>query len=153
MEKTFTQIFIELVFAVKGRQSFIQPGIRETVQKYMATVLQNDGHKMLAIYCMPDHAHLFIGMNPDISLADMCQDVKRASTNFINNNHLLENHFNWQKGYGAFGYSKKQVPSVIEYILHQEQSHKNKTFRQEYHELLDRHQVEYEEKYLFEFYD
>jgi REP element-mobilizing transposase RayT len=119
----------------------------------MTTTLQNDAHKLLAIYCMPDHVHFFVGINPAVSISDMVQDVKRASTNFINQQNLVGQHFNWQKGYGAFSYAKSQVPNVINYILTQEAHHRSKTFRQEYIELLQLFEIEYDLKYLFEFYD
>ena len=153
MANTYTQLFIQIVFAVKGRQWLIPKKHRETLQKYMTAVIQNDKHKLLSIFCMPDHTHILAGLNPDISISDMVQDVKRASTNFINEKHIINSHFNWQKGFGAFSYPKKQVPDVIKYILEQEELHMKKTFRQEYHEFLDLFGIEYEEKYLFEFYD
>ncbi len=153
MANTYTQLFIQIVFAVKGRQSLIPKKHRETLHKYMTTVMQNEKHKLLSIFCMPDHTHILVGLNPDISISEMVQDVKRASTNFINDHHLINSHFNWQKGFGAFSYSKKQVPNVIKYILEQEEHHKKKTFRKEYHEFLELFGIEYDEKYLFDFYD
>ena len=119
----------------------------------MTAVIQNDNHKLLSIFCMPDHAHILVGLNPDISVSDMVQDVKRASTNFINDQHLIKTHFDWQKGFGTFSYSKKQVPNVINYILRQEEHHRKKTFRREYLDFLNLFGIEYNEKYLFEFYD
>ena len=102
---------------------------------------------------MPDHIHMFIGLNPDISISNVVLDVKRASTNFINENRLIKGHFNWQKGYGAFSYSKSQVPDVVNYVFIQESHHQKKTFRQEYIEFLQKFEVDYEERYLFEFID
>ena len=153
MANTYTQLFVQVIFAVKGRRSLIPKQHRDTLHKYMTAVIQNDKHKLLAIFCMPDHAHIFVGLNPDISVSDMVQDVKRASTNFINEQYLINTHFNWQKGFGAFSYSKKQVPQVIKYILGQEEHHRKKTFREEYVEFLNLFGIEYNEKYLFEFYE
>lgn len=153
MANTYTQLFIQMIFAVKGRQTLIPKQHREMIEKYMTAVVQNDGHKLLSIFCMPDHAHLFVGLNPDIAISELVQDVKRASTNFINDRNLIKTHFNWQKGYGAFSYSKKQVPDVINDILNQEAHHKKQTFRQEYLHFLDIFQIEYDPKYIFEFYD
>ena len=138
---------------MKGRQSLIPKQHRDTLHKYMTAVIQNDNHKLLSIFCMPDHVHILVGLNPDISISDMVQDVKRASTNFINEHHLIKTHFNWQKGFGAFSYSKKQIPIVINYILKQEEHHRKKTFRQEYIDFLNLFGIEYNEKYLFEFYE
>jgi REP element-mobilizing transposase RayT len=153
MANTYTQLFVQIIFAVKGRQSLIPKQHRDTLHKYMTAVIQNDNHKLLSIFCMPDHVHILVGLNPDISISDMVQDVKRASTNFINEHHLIKTHFNWQKGFGAFSYSKKQIPIVINYILKQEEHHRKKTFRQEYIDFLNLFGIEYNEKYLFEFYE
>lgn len=109
MANTYTQLFVQIVYAVKGRQNFILPPYRETLQQYTTGVLQNDKHRMLAVFYMPDYVHFLVGLNPDVSISDMVQDVKRATTNFINDQRLTPSHFNWQKGYGAFSYSKSQV--------------------------------------------
>lgn len=153
MANTYTQLFIQAVFAVKGRQAFVQEHYRDELQKYMTGVIQNEGHKLLSIYCMPDHTHLFVGLNPVIAISDMIQRVKTASTNFINDKRFIKPHFNWQKGFGAFSYSKKQVPDVINYILNQEAHHRKQTFKQEYLQFLETFDIEYNPKYLFEFYD
>lgn len=153
MPNTYTQLFIHVVFAIKGRERVIQKQHRELLQKYITTTLQNDGHKMMAIFCMPDHIHFLVGLNPSVSISDMVLDVKRASTNFINEKKLVAGHFNWQKGFGAFSYSKSQVPDVCKYITSQEEHHRKRTFKEEYVELLRLFEVEFEEKYLFEFVD
>ena len=153
MANTYTQLYIQVVFAVQGRQNFIKKEFREELQKYITAVVQNDKHKLLAIFCMPDHVHILVGLNPAISISDMVQDVKRAATNFINEKKLITGHFNWQRGFGAFSYSKKHLPFIIDYILKQEANHEKKTFRDEYLELLRKYDIEYDEKYLFEFYD
>ena len=153
MANTYTQLFVQIVFAVKGRQNLVPKEHRESLHKYFTAVIQKDKHEILAVFCMPDHVHFLAGLNPDISVSDLVLDVKRSTTNFINEHKLVRNHFHWQKGYGAFSYSKSQVPNVIHYILHQEDHHKKKTFREEYLEFLERFEIEYDEKYLFEFYD
>ena len=153
MANTYTQLFIHVVYAVKTRQNLIAAAHRETLHKYTTAVLQNDGHKVLAVFYMPDHVHFLVGLNPVVAISDMVQDVKRATTNFINEQRLTTSHFHWQKGFGAFSYSKRQVGDVINYILNQEAHHQKKTFRQEYLEFLDRFEIPYDENYLFEFYE
>lgn len=153
MANTYTQLFVHVVFAVQGRHNLIASGHRETLHRYMTATLQNDGHKMLAIFCMPDHVHILVGLNPAIPVSDMVLDIKRASTNFINNNRLVPVHFHWQKGYGAFSYSKNSVPNVIRFILNKESHHQQKTFRQEYLAFLDIFGIAYDDRYVFDFYD
>jgi REP element-mobilizing transposase RayT len=153
LANTYTQIYIHIVFAVKGRQNLITSSIREELHKYITGIVQNRNQKMLAIFCMPDHAHLLIGMKPDISISELTRDVKAISSKYINDNRLIKGKFNWQVGFGAFSYSKSQIDTVIKYILNQEQHHKKKTFKDEYLGLLEKFGIEYDEKYLFDWTD
>ena len=102
---------------------------------------------------MPDHIHILIGFSPDISLSDLVRDIKANTTNYINKNKLTHGKFMWQRGFGGFTYSKSQIPRVIKYIHDQEKHHNKRTFREEYLELLNKFEIEFENKYLFEFYD
>ena len=150
MPNTYTQIHIHAVFAVKNRQAIIHDAIRVRVEKYITGIVQNSGHKLLSIYCMPDHAHLFIGFRPTQSLSDLMREVKSRSAEFINQEKLTTTKFNWQEGYGAFSYSHSHVQNVIDYVLHQPEHHRKKTFQEEYLELLRKFEVSYDEKYLFD---
>lgn len=149
MPNTFTQIHLHFVFAVKNREGLIHEGIRSRVEKYITGIVQNFGHKLLAIYCMPDHAHLFVGFRPTQSVADFMREVKANSSEFINRERLVACHFNWQEGYGAFSYAHSQVQQVINYVRAQPEHHRKKTFREEYLGFLRKYEIPYEEKYLF----
>ena len=149
MANTYTQIYIHAVFAVEGRQSLIAPEHKIEIYKYMTTVVQNQKNKVMAINGMPDHVHLLIGLNPDIALSDLVRDAKAAASNLINDKRWVRGHFNWQRGYGAFSYSKSQVPRVARYIEDQERHHAKRSFRDEYEALLKRFDVEYDPAYLF----
>jgi len=120
------------------------------LHKYITGIVQNREQKLLSIFCMPDHVHLLVGMNPNITISDLTRDIKAGSSKFINDNRWLKGKFNWQEGFGAFSYSRSQVDDVIKYILNQEEHHKKKTFRQEYIEFLKKFEIAYDEKYLFE---
>ncbi len=153
MSNTYTQLYVQMVFAVKYREALIIEPIRNRIEKYITGMVNNRGHKMIQIYCMPDHCHLFIGQSPEQSIADLMRDVKSKSTDFINDNRLCTNKFQWQGGYGAFSYSKNDIDRVAKYILNQPIHHLKKSFRQEYAELLIEHDVEYDERYLFEYFE
>ncbi len=153
MPNTFTQIHLQFVFAVKGRQNLLKELVRERLEKYITGIVQKYGHKLLSIYCMPDHTHLFVGFRPTQTVADFMREVKASSSEFINSEKLIAGRFNWQEGYGAFSYSKSHVQNVIDYVLHQPEHHRKKTFKEEYMEFLKRFEIPYEEKYLFEWYD
>ena len=149
MPNTYTQIHIHFVFAVKNRQALLHEPIRIRIEKYITGIVQNFGHKLLSVYCMPDHTHLFVGINPDQSLSDLMREVKSKSTEFINKEKLTKEKFNWQEGYGAFSYSHSHVQNVIDYVLNQPEHHKRKTFKEEYLEFLNKFEIPYLEQYLF----
>jgi putative transposase len=151
MSNTFTQIFIQVVFAVKGRQNLISETNREQLEKYMTGIINNRGQKLLAIFCMPDHVHILIGFKPNVNLSDLVRDIKAGSSHYINEKNWIMGKFRWQEGYGAFSYSSDRMHTVINYILNQKQHHSKKTFRSEYVGLLNEFDIKYEEKYLFEF--
>jgi putative transposase len=144
MPNTYTQIHLHFVFAVKNRQSLIGEPMRNRIEKYITGIVQNFGHKPLAIYCMSDHTHLFVGFRPNQAIADFMRVVKSNASEFIN-----KEKFHWQEGYGAFSCSHSHVQNVIDYVSHQPEHHRRKTFREEYLELLKKFDIPYEEKYLF----
>ena|SRR6266540_1387741 len=151
MANTFYQIYLQFVFAVKGRRSLIAKEHKEELHKYITGLVQNRKAKMLAVNCMPDHTHLFVGFKPTVLIADFVKEVKVESNEFITNKKWIKGKFNWQEGYGVFSYSHSHIDRVIKYVLNQEKHHQKKTFRQEYHELLEKFEIPFEEKYLFEF--
>lgn len=149
----FTQIYIQLVFAVKGRENLIQNEWKTDLHKYMSGIIKGKGQKSIIVNGMPDHIHAFVGLKPNMSISDLVRDVKNNSSNFINDHKFVKRKFSWQDGYGAFSYSHSHMDNVYKYILNQDTHHKKKTFRQEYLDLLEKFEIPYEEKYLFEFYD
>jgi putative transposase len=154
MSNTYTQIYIQLIFATKGRDNKIVSTVRDEIEKYICGIFNHKGQKVLAIYANPDHIHIFFSYkNLQITIPDLVKTVKTESTNFINEKKLCLNHFAWQQGYGAFSYAKSQKGQVVNYILNQELHHKKKTFKEEYIEFLNAFEIEFQEHYLFEFYD
>ncbi len=150
MANTYTQIYIQVVFTVKGRQNLIPKQYREELHKYITGIITKRNQKLLAIFAMPDHLHLLVGLKPNISISDLVRDIKAGSSKFISDNNWIKGKFSWQEGFGAFSYSKSQVDDVIKYILNQEEHHKTKTFKEEYLDFLKKFEIEYNEKYLFE---
>ncbi len=152
MPNTYSQLYIQIVFAVKGRQSFIRESFRDELQKYISGIIKEKNQKLYAIYCMPDHTHILISIKPDMAISDLIRDIKANSSSFIKEKNQV-NSFAWQAGFGAFSYSKSQAASVVNYILNQPGHHKKKTFKLEYIEFLQKFEIEYNDLYLFEFYD
>lgn len=153
MPGTFSQIYIQVVFAVKERQNFIKPSFEEEVYKYISGIITAKEQKSLAVNGMPDHIHILVGLKPSMRLSDLVRDIKNNTSNFINDHGWLRNHFSWQEGYGAFSYSESQYGKVIDYIKNQKQHHQKRTFKQEYLSFLKKFNIYFEEKYLFEFFD
>jgi len=149
MPNTYTQIHIQCVAAVKYRRSLIEPEWKETLHKYITGIVQNNGHKMIAINSMPDHLHFMFGFRPNQALSDLMMMVKGDSSEWLNEQKMCKSYFRWQEGFGAFSYSKSQIPIVANYIHNQEEHHRKKTFLEEYQELLDEFGIEYDPKYIF----
>ena len=150
---TYSQIYIQIVFAVKGRESLISASWEDELYKYITGIITNKGQKLLAINGMPDHIHILIGMKPSCCLADLVREIKKSSNEFVKEKRLTKFKFQWQEGYGAFSYSHSALDNVIAYINNQKEHHRKKSFREEYVEFLDKFKIEYEHKYLFEWLD
>jgi putative transposase len=151
MADTFTQIYIHVIFAVKGRQNKISPDWKDELYKYISGIVSNKKQKLIYINGMPDHIHILIGMRANVMLSDIVRDIKFNSTNFINTKKFLMGKFYWQEGFGAFSCSHSQLDKVVNYIKNQETHHKKKTFKDEYIDFLNRYNVEYKPEYLFDF--
>ncbi|HEY5406579.1 MAG TPA: IS200/IS605 family transposase [Ginsengibacter sp.] len=152
MPNTYSQLYIQIVFAVKGRQNFIKESFRVELQKYISGIIVEKKQKLYAIYCMQDHTHILVSIKPDIAISNLVGTIKSISASFIKDKNF-EKNFAWQEGFGAFSYSKSQSLDVVNYILNQPMHHKKKTFKDEYFDLLIKFGIEFDEKYLFAFYE
>lgn len=150
MANTYTQLYIQTVFAVRGRANLIPPKFKEELQKYTTGIIQNRKHKLLAINVMPDHVHIFFSYHPAQPLPDLLRDIKSNTSKFINEKQWFAGKFEWQEGYGAFSYSRSHIDNVIKYINNQEEHHKKFSFKDEYLKLLEKFGINYNEKYLFD---
>jgi putative transposase len=153
MANTFTQMYAQIVFCPRGRAHLIHPSFEDRLYKYITGIIQDRGQKLIAINGMPDHIHIFIGFKPDIEISDLVGDIKTGSSKFIKTNRFLSRDFNWQRGFGCFTYAHSQIDAVAKYVMNQKEHHRKKTFRAEYLQFLKKFEVEYDEQYLFEFYD
>lgn len=154
MANTYSQIYIQTVFAVKNREAMIQKEWRDDLLGYATGIIQSKGQKVLATGAVSDHIHLFWNYkNLNIPIPNLMMEVKKATNAWIKENKLSPYKFEWQDGYGAFSYSQSQIEAVCQYVLNQEEHHKKQTFREEYFNFLKKFDVPYDEKYLFEFFD
>lgn len=150
MPNTYSQIYIQIVFAVQNRNALIDGIWEEQLYKYIAGIVQNKEQKMIAVNGMPDHIHIFIGMKPTCCISDLVREIKKSSSTFIKDNQLSAKPFNWQEGFGAFSYSHSNVDAVYNYVMNQKEHHKKQTFKEEYIAFLKKFEVEHNEKYLFD---
>jgi REP element-mobilizing transposase RayT len=149
MADSYSQIYIQIIFAVQNRRALINASWEKELYKYISGIVKNKGQKMLAINGTSDHIHIFIGMKPNCNLSDLIREIKKSSNKFIKEKKFTQYKFNWQEGFGAFSYSQSHIDKVIHYILHQKDHHRKKTFREEYIEFLEKFEVDFNEIYLF----
>jgi putative transposase len=153
MANTYTQLYAQIIFSPQGRYNLITNRIKIPVYKYITGIIKNKNQKLMIINGMPDHIHIFLGFLPDIALSDLVRDIKSNTAKYINDQKMVLGKFSWQRGFGAFTYSKSQVPDVINYIQNQENHHKRKSFKDEYLDILKKFGIEHRGEYLFEWYD
>lgn len=153
MAGTYSQIYIQMVFAVNGRENLLQKPWRDEVFKYIAGIVKGKNQKSIIVNGVANHVHVFVGLRPSISVSDLVRDIKNNSSNFINEHKFVRGRFSWQEGFGSFSYSHSQIEQVYQYIQNQEEHHKKKSFQEEYLDFLKKFEVEYDENYLFEWND
>jgi REP element-mobilizing transposase RayT len=153
MAGTFSQIYIQIVFAVKNRNALIHKEWEDELYKYITGIVQNKGQKMLAINGTNNHIHFLIGMKPTCCISDLVREIKKASNTFIKERNFTRYSFQWQEGFGAFSYSHSALNNVIKYIQNQKEHHKKKTFKEEYIDFLQKFLIEYKDEYLFEWHE
>lgn len=149
MANTYSQLYIHFVFAVQNRKSLIHPDWEEELYKYITGMIQKKGHKMIAINGMPDHLHIFVGYQPKESMSELIKVVKGESSKWIREKQIVQGKFRWQEGFGAFSYSRSHIDRVYKYIENQKEHHRKKTFREEYIDLLEKYEIDYDERYIF----
>lgn len=150
MADTYSQLYIQIVFAVKGRQNLISKKWKDEMYKYITGIITNQKQKLIAINGMPDHIHILVGIKPNISLSDLVRDIKSSSSKFINEQKWINGKFEWQNGFGAFSYGHSQLTNIIKYIENQEEHHRTKTFKEEYIAFLKLFNIDFKDEYIFE---
>ena len=146
-------MYLQYVFAVNGRHNLLQKPWRDEVFKYMAGIIKGKNQKPIIVNGVSDHVHVFVGVNTTLTICDLVRDIKNNSTNFINEQKFVKGKFSWQEGYGVFSYGHSQIGQVYNYIINQEKHHTKQTFKEEYLDFLRKFEIEYDEKYLFEWYE
>ncbi|WP_163712658.1 transposase [Mangrovibacterium lignilyticum] len=150
---SYSQLYIHIIFAVGNQNASITPAIRKHIFMYLDATITQMGHKSIIVNGTSNHVHLFFGLNPNKSISETVLDLKQNSALFINEAKLCPDQFYWQAGYGAFSYSHSNVVPIYYYILNQHIHHRTKSFREEYICILEKFEINYDERYLFDFWD
>lgn len=150
MSKTFTKLYVQIIFSVRCWKKLLSDTNREQIHKFITGIVANQNQKLIAINSVEDHVHIFIGFKPSCCISDLVKEIKTGSTHYINKNKLTDTHFSWQDGYGAFSYGKSQISSVVNYIANQKEHHKHQSFEEEFLEFLDKFNIDYDPKYVFD---
>ena len=153
MANTYSQIYIQIVFSVSGRTCLIPKSKKEELHKYISGIVANRDQKLLSIHCMPDHIDILVGLKPTLAVSDLIRDIRAGSLGFINDKGWIKGKFSWQAGYGSFSYSYSQIDYVINYIDNQEAHHMKRSFKDEYVEFLNNFNIDYDNRYLFDWID
>ncbi|MCB0664259.1 MAG: IS200/IS605 family transposase [Saprospiraceae bacterium] len=150
MAGTFSKIYIQYVFAVQGRMNLLHKPWRLEVFKYISGIIEGKGQKSIIVNGVEDHVHALVGINPVVNISELVRDIKNNSSKFINKQKYFNGKFAWQSGYAVFSYSQSHVKKAYKYILDQEEHHRKRNFREEYIDLLQRFEIPFDEKYLFQ---
>ena len=153
MADTYTQLYIHIIFAVKGRESLIPKQHKEALHQYITRIITHKKQTVIRINSMPDHLHILVGITPDVAISDLVRDIKANSSKWINKKRWVVGRFEWQAGFAAFSYAHSQLEAVVNYIKNQETHHSRQTFREEYFEFLRRFDVPYNPRYVFDWVD
>lgn len=150
MANTYHQVYVHFVFAVKYREAIIEKSWRPTLQGVLGNLINETGCKTILVNGIEDHMHCFAGLKPKISCSELMKSVKAKSSKYINDHNLTKRRFEWQEGFGVFSYGHSQINQVYNYIANQEKHHEKQTFKEEYLEFLEKFEVPYDERYVFE---
>jgi len=149
MAQSLSKIFVHLIFSTKDRRQSIPQDYLQELCGYLVGILRNLDSPSLAVNAVPDHVHVLFRLSRSHALAKVIEEVKKGSSKWMKTKGPVLEDFCWQAGYGAFSVSQSCVEQVMRYIKQQPRHHETRTFQEEFIELLDRHGVEYDERYVW----
>lgn len=149
MGSTLTNLIFHVVFSTKNRERIINDDVRKKLYQYMGGIIKGEGGTSLSIGGTTDHVHLLLKIPASIALSDMLRKLKSNSSKWINEQQFFGFSFSWQRGYAAFSVSRSMLGSVSAYIENQEEHHRKASFKEELIAFLEKHGIEYDERYVF----
>ena len=150
MPQSFASLHFHIVFSTKNRQQMIGAEFRDRLYEYIGGILAKNDCKLIAAGGMPDHVHLLVSVGKEISISTALRLIKSNSSKWIHEEFPDHRDFAWQSGYGAFAVSFSNLGVVKDYVANQEEHHRKISFQDEFKSLLIRHEIEFDEKYLWD---
>lgn len=150
MPQSLARLHIHLVFSTKNREALLSDSIRDALHAYMAKVLHNQGCPAVLVNSVEDHVHILFELGRTVAVSKAVEEVKKASSKWLKTQGTEFAHFAWQAGYGAFAVSASNVPAVRKYIAEQRAHHQKKPFQEEYRAFLERHDIPFDERYVWD---
>ena len=150
MPQSHAAVYLHVVFSTKNREPRLTPNFTPRVYEYLGGVAHGNGCRLLTAGGIADHVHLLVSLGRPITIADLVKQVKAASSRWVHDTFAERREFAWQAGYGAFSVSPADAVAVVEYILNQEEHHRTTTFQDEFRDFLRRHEVAFDERYVWD---
>jgi putative transposase len=150
MPQSLCKVILHIIFSTKNREPWLDSDVRPRMHSYVATICRDLAAEFVHVGGMADHVHVVITLPRTLSQAELIEQIKKTSSKWIKALDARYRGFSWQRGYSAFSVSPSQLEAVLEYVDTQQEHHRTRTFRAEYRELLRRHGVGCDERYVWD---
>jgi putative transposase len=150
MPQSLSKVILHIIFSTKNRHPFLDSDVRPRMHAYLATVCRDLSADLVYVGGVADHVHIVTTLPRTLSQAQLIEQVKKVSSKWIKQLDARYRAFFWQRGYGAFSVSPSQLATVLQYIETQQEHHRTRTFQEEYSELLRRHGIDFDERYVWD---
>ena len=145
-----TQIYIHIIFAVDGKENYIEKQYRKALHTYISSIVKEEGQELISIFAMPDHIHILVKLMPNMTVCNLVKTIQESSSKYIQTQNWTKGQFQWKEAYGAYSFSQSQISTVVKFIIQQEEYHERERLKNEMHATLEKHDDEFHEKYMFE---
>ena len=149
MPQSLSKVILHIIFSTKNREPWLESNVRPRVHAYLATICRDLGAELVRVGGVVDHVHIVTTLPRTVSQAQLVEQIKKASSKWIKALDPRYRGFFWQRGSAVFSVSPSQLDAVLQYIETQREHHRTRTFQEEYRELLRRHGVDFDERYVW----
>jgi putative transposase len=150
MPQSLSKVVLHIIFSTKNREPWLESNVRPRMHAYLATICRDVGADFVRVGGVADHVHIVTTLSRTLSQAQLIEHIKKLSSKWIKTLDPRYRGFFWQSGYGAFSVSPSQLDEVLRYVEAQQEHHRTRTFQEEYRELLRRHGVDFDQRYVWD---